>query len=399
MIKDILMFLPDNICHGSLNCFLDIYTKGFEKRGIKVHKVNLVTSNEEIGRQMSRVLSDEHIDAALSINSTGLQDLTNGAANLWDSLNIPLFNYIVDHPMEHSDGLKGTCRNYHIICLDRLHADFVRKYYGNIKSVHALPLTGVGDPDEAVDDYESFISRESDVTVTMGLLDVDVLKDQINQLPDGIRTIALDWTDYMEANLDVSPEIALKEILEHNYGNDTVIDELYLAFSEIGLIASPYIRVWVRKRIVEEMIRSGLKFNLYGGGWEKIKTKYPRSGAELCGDIPMTQTPDLFRKTKLTVNVLPMFKQGTHDRIATAQINGAAVITDGNDFLRQLYKPNEIAYFDLDKPEEVPEKIQALLDDPKALYETAIRGQAVARKELSGDAATEKLINIMEEAI
>ncbi len=396
MIKDLLMFMPGSINHGSLNCFLDIYARWLENRGINVHRISLSDAQEEIGRKLSGLLVSEHIDVAISLNASGLQDIKNGDDNLWDSLGIPMINYIVDHPLEHSGGLESTCKNYHVICLDKYHAEFIRKFYGSIKSVHVLPLTGVGKINTPVEDYDTFCARKHNLMVTMGLFDINKLIDQMKQLPEEVRQIAYDWTDYMEEHIDLSPEIALREMLDHKFGKGNIGDELYFAFSGLGAITVPYIRVLLRIRIVKKLMESGLDFTICGAGWEDINAEITSSHAILRGDVPMIETPELYRNTKLAINVLPMFKGGTHDRIATAQINGAAVITDGNDFLRSLYKPDEIEFFDLSEADTLADRIRQIMADPHRLYETAIKGQAVAREKLSGEPASEKLLNILE---
>lgn len=396
MLKNVLMFLHDDRCHGSLNCFTDIYAAQFRKRGVNVNYISLTDEPEEISRKLSELIGSTGIDAAISLNACGEQDFTSGNSNLWDDIGVPFFNYIVDHPIEHGVDLNSKCDDYHVICLDQCHAEFIKKYYPKIKSVHALPLTGVGDISIPADDRASFDAREYDVMITMGLIDPEETREKMKLLPEEIRQIMLDWADWMEEHLDSSPETALREMLDHKFGKGSINDDVYFLICGMGGLAVQYIRVWVRQRIVEKLIASGLCFHLCGGGWEKLMDRYPGNHVILHGDIPMTQTDRLYRNTKLAINVLPMFKKGTHDRIATAQINGAAVLTDGNDFLRSLYKSGEIEYYDLSKPETVADKIQRLLNDPEALYGIATKGQVIARENLSADEAGEKLIKIIE---
>lgn len=361
-----------------------------------VHTISLMNTADEIVRKLSEVVSTVKLDAVISLNAGPELDYTASGENLWDSLQVPFFNYIVDHPLEHNLELNSSCNNCHVICLDHHHAEFIRKYYGKVRSVSVLPLPGSGDTTVPVDELDEFCGREYDVLITMGLLDPGSIKEKYKELPGEYQPFAYDWTDYMEKHLDVSPELALREMLDQKYGKDSIPDNLYYMISAVGTITIPYIRTWVRKRIGEELIRSGIKIHLCGTGWESILEKYPDNQVVLHGDVPMVDTPELYRKTKLAINVLPMFKNGTHDRIATAQINGATVLTDGNEFLRSLYKPGEIEYYDLAKPGSVADKIRKLLDEPQNLYETAIKGQAMAREKLSGEAAGENLIKIIE---
>ena len=57
-----------------------------------------------------------------------------------DMIEAPFFDYIVDHPLYHDPILKQPVKNLNVICIDRDHADYVRKYYPHIKKVSFLPV-------------------------------------------------------------------------------------------------------------------------------------------------------------------------------------------------------------------------------------------------------------------
>ena len=117
MIKNVLIFRHSDVCHDSLNCFSEIFKEQFEIRGIKVSMISLMDQADEIARQLSELISSVKLDAVVSLNAGAEMDFTSGENNLWDSLQVPFFDYIVDHPLEHNLELNCSCKNCHVIII------------------------------------------------------------------------------------------------------------------------------------------------------------------------------------------------------------------------------------------------------------------------------------------
>ena len=230
-------------------------------------------------------------------------------------------------------------------------------------------------------------------------MEPDEIKKQLLNLPTDFRDVAIKWTDYMESNLLCSPEEALKLSLKEKYSGLEPPEQLYFYLAKICSPAITYIRTWIRKTVVKNLMDSGIPFHIFGNGWDKLNASSPNSKAILHGDIPITETINLMKDTKLSLNIMPMFKAGTHDRISTAQLNGAAVMTDSNDYIKQLYSENEIYKFSLVNYQSLPTLLQTILNNKKSLYEVAINGQKKAQEHLSWDKIGNRLINILETVV
>ena len=76
---------------------------------------------------------------------------------------------------------------------------------------------------------------------------------------------------------------------------------------------------------------------------------------------------------------MPGFKAGSHDRVFSAQLNGAASLTDPTTLLLNEYKDNkDILFFDLDNIDFVTEKINSSLKDLESLKKIAQAGYEIA---------------------
>ena len=59
---------------------------------------------------------------------------------MWTALRDRFFDYILDHPLFHYQGLSSGVKNLHAIVLDEAQQKYVEKYYEKVASVHMLPL-------------------------------------------------------------------------------------------------------------------------------------------------------------------------------------------------------------------------------------------------------------------
>jgi glycosyltransferase involved in cell wall biosynthesis len=68
---------------------------------------------------------------------------------------------------------------------------------------------------------------------------------------------------------------------------------------------------------------------------------------------------------EITLNVMPWFKRGTHDRIFNTLLHNSCPLTDTSGWLvENMPADEECFYYSLDKMEELPDKIEQILGNP-----------------------------------
>ena len=68
--------------------------------------------------------------------------------------------------------------------------------------------------------------------------------------------------------------------------------------------------------------------------------------------------------SRLSLNVMPWFKDGAHDRIFNSMCNGAVCITDHSKYLDEILTPDEnIIFYDLKQLDKLPEIFENALND------------------------------------
>ena len=85
---------------------------------------------------------------------------------------------------------------------------------------------------------------------------------------------------------------------------------------------------------------------------------------------------------RISLNAMPWFKDGTHDRVFTAMLQHTLSLTDDSRYLRENFTDKkELVFYSLEKREELPELVKKLLEKPEKCMEIAERGYERAVQE------------------
>ena len=98
-----------------------------------------------------------------------------------------------------------------------------------------------------------------------------------------------------------------------------------------------YERYSRREAILTALGRAGLAVDVFGTGWEALPDPGPH---RFHGPVPFSEALALYRGAKIVLHIDPGFPDGSHERIYSAQMAGAAVVTDP-DQIALLLKEDE----------------------------------------------------------
>lgn len=81
--------------------------------------------------------------------------------------------------------------------------------------------------------------------------------------------------------------------------------------------------------------------------------------------LPNVKFAEIFpymERAKVTLNVMPWFKDGTHDRIFNSLLHNSCPITDTSKWLLENLEPDkECANYSLERLDSLPEKLYEML--------------------------------------
>lgn len=148
-MRKILIFCTRSLCYFSGEFFARDLAEIFQNKGDHVETVLL--PDEPGSTASSRDLSQFGIletyigkkyDAVIDFNSFLPYLSDDDGTPILDEIDAPFYNYLLDHPLYHHPGLSYKLKNYNVICIDKRHAEYVRKYYPHIKKILYQPLPG-----------------------------------------------------------------------------------------------------------------------------------------------------------------------------------------------------------------------------------------------------------------
>ena len=122
------------------------------------------------------------------------------------------------------------------------------------------------------------------------------------------------------------------------------------------------------------------------GCWEE-------AGKIISDRVPFRETLPIMNQAKINLNVMPWFKDGTHDRIFNIFLQGSLVLTDTSLWLSENFQnKRDIVYYGLDKLEEVPELINYYLKNWDEAVEVIRNGFEIVRTKYTWNNIVEQIL-------
>lgn len=366
-----LIFEMKTVCYNSYLYFGDSLGDALVKAG---HEVEYFKVDEDRLEDLENYIGQKY-DALIDFNSDLSKLFMDDDTYFLDHIEAPFFDVILDHPLYHHDSLKQKIKNFNVVCLDAKHKDYILKYYPHIKSVTVTPMTGELAFGKDAIDWDNWESRPYDIIFSGTYTDPVRIETAIKKMPELIVENVFKLIDMMKADSTLTIEDAV-DILASNEICDYINMDKPL-HTQSFYLADTYIRCVNRKKLVQALDESSYNLHLFGGLWEELNLKH----AALHREIPFNLTFTVFAKSKISVNIMPNFKAGSHDRVFSGQLNGAVSLTDPTTLLLNEYSNNQsILFYDLDNIDAVTSQVDTALSNPESLKKIAQAGYSIASK-------------------
>ncbi len=393
-VKRVLMFHGGDICYNTLNIFTDTVADGLKAKGIDVGFINLNLSGEKLVDEYVREIN-LGFDAALSFNSGGQHETSMGDSNIYEYMNAPFFNWIVDHPCNAVPDIESDLKNYHVICIDRDHQSFLNKYFPKLSGAHFIPLGGIEKKESQ--QYMDICNREYDVAFIGSYFPLDNIGEEIGNLPDPLKNSAIEMIELMLDNRGLTYEQACK-IAYENSGLKGEIS--FLEFSYLTCRINRYITQYMREEAIRYLAASGITIHLFGNGWDVLDDL--GKNVIVHGGVSYQESFEIYQNTKICLNVMPWFKDGFHDRIASIMNAGSVVMTDSSRYLDEVIAKENgevMILYDITKPQEVGDIVKSALDDTEHLDSIAMAGEDFSKRHFGWETRVDELIKIIQESL
>ncbi|MCR5145502.1 MAG: hypothetical protein K6B67_09440 [Lachnospiraceae bacterium] len=387
MKEKILFVSTRELCYYSGSYFLKSMCDAINSLGdIEAEYVRMY-EEEDFVAFMDRV--GQKYKAVVDVNSKLPYMILEDDTRLLDKMEVPFYNYILDHPLYHHPGLAFPLNNYHAIGIDKCHVSYMSENYNHLKSVDYLPI-GVETSEEFIDydkrginllipgtyedvggicydfkklcqglsegrhdiNYGGNYKRRQDLKdiklsahgldfYNLGMAVAEEMLAEPDDLPaepdDLRRGLNQGKTNRHERTMEscVRKLVSENDLREGKYFTSdfpVLMNYLYLI--------DKYVRNVHRKMVAEELVKNKISVTIAGAGWEMTDLG-DYNKANYLGQIDISDTHRLMENAKAVLDVNPLFVDGRHDRVSSAVTAGAYVISDmagGNYNIWQLDK-------------------------------------------------------------
>ena len=381
----------------------------FERLGYEVFTFDL----SKLGGSFSRLIRFVEKDntALVCFNFHGMtlgdifQDPEDGSW-FWDAVHAPCYNIVVDHPYYYHRFLEKLPEYYVHVSIDRNHDKYMKEYFPQLRRIPFLPLAGTQlDP---LDFVHATDLSEGYREIPAGISEQDYIRSLLT--PQGYLPVAARPYDVVFTGNYSNPhkfdkyinrngeeyaafyQEIIQELLRHS---DRTVEEVTQEFvrREIPEITHDemrqtlgniifldlYVRSYIRGRAVQVLVDSGLKVAVYGEGWNELECAHPENIINGHG-VDSAKCLQMIQLSKCSLNVMPWFKDGAHDRVFNTLLNGSLLITDSSVYLKEILHPgDDCIMYDLETIEEMPGQVKQMLQDTGKLQETIDKGYAIAK--------------------
>lgn len=373
-----------------MDLFTDELIQAFEKMGYATMCLDAAHMEDSL-KELSVMLGvsclkkGDQVDlselaACITFNNMGYNLCEDKGFNLWAYYHIPYYDIQMDHPFHYADKIRHLPDTTRLYCIDRAHVDYVKRFFKNIRWVDFLPHGGT-----AIDEQDLPILPLSERPVDV-LYAGSLSKYRIELLiPDFDQFRGFDAGELCNQVLQElvrHPFRTTEEVLEEYFGGlelPMTEEKLERYISQFRFLDA-YAVSFFREQAVRLLVENGVKVAVYGEGWERTDwCTHPN--LILCGKVLAPEVLPLMYHSKIVLNTMTWFKDGSHDRVFNGMLSGAVVVSDSSRYMKEQFENHrEIEMFELEEIGELPAIVEDLLNDLPRAQKIADAGRKKAMR-------------------
>ena len=382
---DILLYKGDDVCHNVLNIFAEQFGRALSRAGKKVKYFDC--EKQDIGELT--LYMNQHFQAVIGVQSYLFSvKMKDEVHYLHEYIYGPKYNFIFDHPIWMRTHLKQQYPDFYVLTHDMNYVNFMEKYFHH----NAILFPPAGMMSDDIQEKE----RIYDLTFvgTYGDYWNEILL--IHQMERKKRFLANHFLLIMRKNSALTAEGALQEVLKLRgmiLSDDEFLDLLYDLRRVIYCVMHYY-----RNRVLRCILQSGIKLDVFGDSWMNCPLiSYPNL---ICHpNVTVEESLDIWKKSKLSLNIMSWHKGGFTERMANIMLAGAVLVTDDTTYLMGKYTDEDLLTFSLEEREKLPDKIKYLFDHEEYRKIIAQNGKQKTLLQHTWDKRAEQFLDILDKRI
>lgn len=305
----------------------------------------------------------------IGINGEEIFDVGNGIT-FWDQREILCVNIIVDHPFYYHELLKKPPKRYLLFCIDGHHVTYMERFFPEIKYVSFLPLGGT----KLSDVFIPYEDRKYDIVFTGNYTPPRTFDKYMNRIDEDYARFYHTIIEDLMNNPDKTIEAAIEKQTRAEIEGVTE-EDLKNAFASMIFI-DLYIRFHFRGLVVQTLVDHGFRVDVFGKGWDLLECRNKNNLIQH-GPVGSQECIRNIMDSRISLNVMPWFKAGAHDRIFNSMLSKAVCLSDGSTYIyiQERFTDNvDLSLYSLKNIDRLPSITEALLTNTEKAKAIAERG-------------------------
>lgn len=387
MKEKVLIFSSREICYNSNSFFANQMAMAFENIGYEA-EVCEFTKDDDLDKVLTPFIGRTY-KIILDFNSLMTRMVEEDGTPLLDLIDGPFYDYILDHPLFHYNGLTAGLNNLNAILLDEAQKRYVERFYKGVKHAVMMPLGAT----EALTVKK--LEENPKNILFMGTY------DSPQKLYDMVECSTEPLKSYMKQLIEMrlyEPELPMEEAFEQLLKEigEEIPDAQFALYMNAMYPVDAYIRDYYRKVALDALAKAKIPVKVVGDGWEKYnspnETYLTREKA-----VVFSLSFEKIAKEHILLNNSPIFNRGAHDRIYAGMANRCVVMTDTNPYLRKEMKDGEnICLYSLKDMQTVVDVAEELLTNPARCKRIEEQAYAEYLEKHSWEKRVQQLLEMVE---
>jgi glycosyltransferase involved in cell wall biosynthesis len=374
------------------NYFIEELAKNFYKKNHKVYICDLKDiKNEKNINELEKFIIEKNIDFVFSFNSiNGVKPET------YEGLNIIFGTMLIDHPFFQTIRLDNFPQKNSFLCVyDEGRISTTQRYID--KEVTIKHMMHGGSESKISNDIKKY-----DVIVAGGLEKSENFEDRISEIEhEEYKKIAKYLYNSSKENYKKTIDAYLEEYLEEHL--EDIKNQEYFEIENfrdyityIYRLVDLFLRNEVRYKSILSLAENGIEINYFGSSTCEELDKYHNFKNN--GTVKYTELLDIMKQSKILINTLPYFDNGSHERIFSAMLNNTMVISNENNYCFDIYKDKEsIVMFDFNKENDLVDKVKYYLKNEEERNQIVKNAYEITSKYNTWEHRADEILQIYDE--
>lgn len=380
--------------YDTIDLFIEAFSQSLVQTGCACHVAD-IRQPDAIG-DIRRLAAQGGLDGVITFNNIGYNLALSDSeeSNIWEEMQIPYFNILMDHPFHYDYPLAHAPSTSVVFCTDRNHVDYLRRFYPHLKQVDFMPHAGM---EADLSEYAkagtcrlSFKDRAFHPAMEERPLDALYAGGLSRYVAEGlvpdlgaIREFdAFQLSRAVLSELMRHPEKTTESAIEEyllSIGKQYSDKELHRWITELRFLDA-YAVSFYREQAVRLFVENGIKTTVFGGGWDQCEWT-ENENFVYGGKILAPQVLELMNHSKITLNTMTWYKNGIHDRVINGMLAKSVVVSDDSLYLNETFftEGETLLSFRLPEIQSLPERAKELLENPAKMTEIAENGYRHAK--------------------